>query len=185
VRHSTSQSASRATRKSLARKSALLVWLLPPVLCGLLIASHWLKPVVQVSAASASEASSKMPAKFAPAKLVPTKTDGKAIPIKTVKKAPSKPMMPTWLIGMYIFILAIFVGFEVITKVPQTLHTPLMSGANAISGITVVGAIFCVRTDHVTVANILGFIALACAMMNVVGGFIVTDIMLQKFKKRS
>tara|TARA_B110000116_G_C16598295_1_gene473825 strand:- start:355 stop:621 length:267 start_codon:yes stop_codon:yes gene_type:complete len=80
-----------------------------------------------------------------------------------------------------IFILAIFVGFEIITKVPPTLHTPLMSGSNAISGIVVVGAIL--ATSNFEFNGILGFIAVIFATINVVGGFLVTDRMLKMFKK--
>jgi H+-translocating NAD(P) transhydrogenase subunit alpha len=88
------------------------------------------------------------------------------------------------LIGLYIFVLAIVVGFEILTKVPPTLHTPLMSGANAISGITIVGALQVANTGNVTMANILGCIAIAFAMFNVVGGFLVTDRMLAMFGSR-
>ncbi len=88
------------------------------------------------------------------------------------------------LIGIYVFVLAGFVGFEMITKVPPTLHTPLMSGANAISGITVVGAVAAATTTDVTVANILGFFAIVTATINVIGGFLVTDRMLRMFSKR-
>lgn len=85
------------------------------------------------------------------------------------------------LVSLYVFVLAIFVGFELINKVPPTLHTPLMSGANAISGITVVGALAAAHTGNVTMSNVLGFIAIACATLNVVGGFLVTDRMLRMF----
>jgi NAD(P) transhydrogenase subunit alpha len=88
------------------------------------------------------------------------------------------------MIGLYVFVLAIFVGFELITKVPPTLHTPLMSGANAISGITIVGALYCARQSEPNVANILGLLAVAFAMVNVVGGFLVTDRMLKMFGKK-
>ncbi|MGB3050913.1 MAG: NAD(P) transhydrogenase subunit alpha [Polyangiales bacterium] len=88
------------------------------------------------------------------------------------------------LIGIYVFVLAGFVGFEMITKVPPTLHTPLMSGANAISGITVVGAIAAATTGAPTVANILGALAIITATINVVGGFLVTDRMLRMFGKK-
>ena len=89
-----------------------------------------------------------------------------------------------FLISLYVFVLAIFVGFEVITKVPPTLHTPLMSGANAISGITIVGALYCARFAEPTTANIIGLLAVAFAMINVVGGFVVTDRMLKMFRKK-
>ena len=81
-----------------------------------------------------------------------------------------------------IFILAVFVGFEIITKVPPTLHTPLMSGSNAISGIAIIGAILATTLDG-SIGTWLGFIAVVFAMVNVVGGFLVTDRMLKMFKR--
>jgi H+-translocating NAD(P) transhydrogenase subunit alpha len=86
-------------------------------------------------------------------------------------------------ISVYIFVLAIFVGFEVITKVPPLLHTPLMSGSNAISGITIVGALISAGSGHSLLAQILGLLAVITATINVVGGFMVTDRMLEMFKK--
>lgn len=86
--------------------------------------------------------------------------------------------------SLTVFSLAVFVGFEVINKVPPTLHTPLMSGSNAISGITVVGAILAAGQRDVGLASILGAIAVALANINVVGGFLVTHRMLKMFKKR-
>jgi NAD(P) transhydrogenase subunit alpha len=83
-----------------------------------------------------------------------------------------------------IFVLAIFVGFEVITKVPPTLHTPLMSGSNAISGITLIGALLSAGSQHTTLTTILGFSAVMFATVNVVGGFLVTNRMLQMFRKK-
>ncbi|MEK7486636.1 MAG: NAD(P) transhydrogenase subunit alpha [Planctomycetota bacterium] len=85
---------------------------------------------------------------------------------------------------LVVFVLAIFIGFEVIAKVPPTLHTPLMSGTNAISGITIVGALICARHSSMTLANILGAIAVMLAMINVVGGYVVTDRMLKMFSKK-
>jgi NAD(P) transhydrogenase subunit alpha len=82
-----------------------------------------------------------------------------------------------------IFVLAIFVGFEVITKVPPILHTPLMSGSNAISGITIIGALVAVASGSGLPATILGTAALAFATINVIGGFLVTHRMLRKFRK--
>jgi len=82
-----------------------------------------------------------------------------------------------------VFILAIFVGFEIITKVPPTLHTPLMSGSNAISGIAVVGAIIAAKIGGDT-GTWFGFIAVIFATINVVGGFMVTDRMLKMFKRK-
>ena len=89
----------------------------------------------------------------------------------------------TLLIALFIFILALFIGFEVITKVPPTLHTPLMSGANAISGIALVGALVVAGPLGVTASTILGLIAVILATVNVVGGFMVTDRMLRMFRK--
>jgi NAD(P) transhydrogenase subunit alpha len=92
-------------------------------------------------------------------------------------------MTESLLISIYIFILAIFVGFEVITKVPPLLHTPLMSGANAISGITLVGALISAGAGHGGLGVLLGLLAVILATINVVGGFTVTDRMLEMFKK--
>ena len=83
-----------------------------------------------------------------------------------------------------IFTLSIFIGFEIITKVPPTLHTPLMSGSNAISGITIVGAILAVRAGSGWLGAVLGFVAIVLAMINVVGGFMVTHRMLAMFRKK-
>ena len=84
-----------------------------------------------------------------------------------------------------ILVLAIFLGFEVISKVPTLLHTPLMSGTNAIHGIVIVGAILIAgRPDADTLTRVIGFIAVALGAANVVGGFVVTDRMLEMFKKR-
>lgn len=92
-------------------------------------------------------------------------------------------MMELFLISLYIFVLAIFVGFEVITKVPPLLHTPLMSGSNAISGITLVGGLISAGAGNSQLAKILGMMAVITAAINVVGGFMVTDRMLEMFKK--
>ncbi len=83
-----------------------------------------------------------------------------------------------------IFVLAMIVGFEVITKVPPTLHTPLMSGSNAISGITIVGALIAAGAGESRTSTILGFIALVFATINVVGGFLVSHRMLVMFRKK-
>ena len=92
-------------------------------------------------------------------------------------------MSDAFIAGIVVFVLASFVGFEVIRRVPPTLHTPLMSGANAISGITIVGAVIAAATSDGWVAGVLGFLAVMFAMINVVGGFLVTDRMLEMFKK--
>lgn len=85
----------------------------------------------------------------------------------------------------FIFVLAAFLGLELISKVPSQLHTPLMSGSNAISGITIVGALLAIRADEQgTMGMILGVVALVFATINVVGGYVVTDRMLQMFKKK-
>ncbi|MBU85792.1 MULTISPECIES: NAD(P) transhydrogenase subunit alpha [unclassified Alcanivorax] len=83
-----------------------------------------------------------------------------------------------------LFVLAIFLGVELITKVPPTLHTPLMSGSNAISGITIVGALIAAGSDSSMLINVLGFIAVVLATINVIGGFMVTNRMLAMFKRK-
>ena len=88
------------------------------------------------------------------------------------------------MIGLYVFVLATLTGRELITKVPPTLHTPLMSGANAISGIAIVGAIVVTARADGTMQTVLGVAAIAMATINVIGGFLVTDRMLSMFRKR-
>ena len=85
---------------------------------------------------------------------------------------------------LFVFVLAGFVGYFVITKVPPLLHTPLMSATNAISGISLVGSIVLAGSNHGTVATVLGVIAVTAATINVVGGFLITDRMLKMFKQR-
>ncbi|GAC1684478.1 MAG: NAD(P) transhydrogenase subunit alpha [Gemmatimonadaceae bacterium] len=92
-------------------------------------------------------------------------------------------MSANFVIELYVFILAGFVGFQVITRVPPLLHTPLMSATNAISGISLVGSIVAAGGRYGTVATTLGFIAVVCAMTNVVGGFLITDRMLRMFHR--
>ena len=92
--------------------------------------------------------------------------------------------MSPLMIGLYVFVLATLAGREVITKVPPTLHTPLMSGANAISGISIVGALVATAHAEGTLRTVLGILAIAMATVNVVGGFMVTDRMLGMFRKR-
>lgn len=92
--------------------------------------------------------------------------------------------MESLVAALTIFVLAIFVGFEIITKVPPTLHTPLMSGSNAISGVTLIGALLSTGTQHSTLTAILGLIAVIFATINVVGGFLVTHRMLEMFRKK-
>ena len=92
--------------------------------------------------------------------------------------------MSVVVIGVTVFVLAAFVGFELISNVPPTLHTPLMSGANAISGITIIGAIAAAGLGATPLAQLLGFLAVVTATVNVVGGFLVTDRTLEMFKSR-
>ena len=92
--------------------------------------------------------------------------------------------MEVFVVTLTIFVLAIFIGFEVITKVPPTLHTPLMSGANAISGITLIGAILSAGSEHSAVTSYLGLAAVVFVTINVVGGFLVTNRMLKMFQRR-
>jgi NAD(P) transhydrogenase subunit alpha len=88
------------------------------------------------------------------------------------------------LFALFIFMLAAFLGFELISKVPPTLHTPLMSGSNAISGITLIGALIAAGSEETPLAIILATLAVALAMINVVGGFLVTDRMLKMFRRK-
>jgi len=93
--------------------------------------------------------------------------------------------MDAFVVAITIFVLAMFVGFEIITKVPPTLHTPLMSGSNAISGITIIGALLLAgRIGNPSLAKIMAAVAVAFATINVVGGFLVTHRMLEMFKKK-
>jgi NAD(P) transhydrogenase subunit alpha len=85
-------------------------------------------------------------------------------------------------IAVSLFVLALLLGHELITKVPPTLHTPLMSGSNAISGVTLIGAVIAAGSDYSALATGLGFFAVCCATTNVVGGFLVTHRMLSKFR---
>jgi H+-translocating NAD(P) transhydrogenase subunit alpha len=92
-------------------------------------------------------------------------------------------MTESMMIGIVVFTLATFLGYELIQRVPPTLHTPLMSGANAVSGITVVGALVIAGSGYGWISSVIGFLAIVFAMMNVVGGYAVTDRMLQMFRK--
>ncbi len=95
-------------------------------------------------------------------------------------------MDPQTLIFLFfIFVLSIFLGVELISKVPSTLHTPLMSGSNAISGITLIGALVSAGTPHNQISTLLGTLAVVFATINVIGGYLVTDRMLAMFKKKA
>ncbi len=88
-----------------------------------------------------------------------------------------------FMVALWIFVLSVFLGVELINKVPPTLHTPLMSGSNAISGIAVIGALLVAGTRDGGIPHWLGMLAVVLAMVNVVGGFLVTDRMLQMFRR--
>ncbi|MDP9001632.1 MAG: NAD(P) transhydrogenase subunit alpha [Myxococcota bacterium] len=92
-------------------------------------------------------------------------------------------MTAEWVFNLYVFVLATFVGYQVISRVPPLLHTPLMSGTNAISGISLVASLLAAGSNH-QLSQILGFIAVTCATINVVGGFLITDRMLRMFKRK-
>ena len=92
-------------------------------------------------------------------------------------------MSATFVIELYVFVLAGFVGYQVITRVPPLLHTPLMSATNAISGISLVGSLVAAGSRQGTVSTVLGVIAVASATINVVGGFLITDRMLKMFHR--
>ena len=91
-------------------------------------------------------------------------------------------MVESLIAGIIVFVLATFLGAELIGRVPPTLHTPLMSGSNAVSGITVVGALIVAGGGFGWISSVFGFVAIVCAMMNVVGGYAVTDRMLAMFR---
>lgn len=93
-------------------------------------------------------------------------------------------MLAALINSIVIFTLATFLGVALINRVPSTLHTPLMSGANAISGITIVGALIVAGGGHGWISQVLGFLAVVLAMINVAGGYLVTDRMLQMFKRK-
>jgi NAD(P) transhydrogenase subunit alpha len=90
----------------------------------------------------------------------------------------------TLISALYVFALAAFLGYLVISRVPPLLHTPLMSATNAISGISLVGSIVIAGSGHSVVATVLGFVAVVCSTTNVVGGFVITDRMLRMFKRK-
>ena len=92
--------------------------------------------------------------------------------------------MEIFVAALTVFVLAVFLGFEIITKIPPTLHTPLMSGSNAISGITLIGAVLSAGTQFTVLTTVLGVAAVVFATINVVGGFLVTHRMLDMFKRR-
>ncbi|HLK36439.1 MAG TPA: NAD(P) transhydrogenase subunit alpha [Polyangiaceae bacterium] len=92
-------------------------------------------------------------------------------------------MNTEWVFNLYVFVLATFVGYQVISRVPPLLHTPLMSGTNAISGISLVASLIAAGSSHF-LSQVLGFVAVTCASINVVGGFLITDRMLRMFRRK-
>jgi NAD(P) transhydrogenase subunit alpha len=90
----------------------------------------------------------------------------------------------TFITNLTLFVLSAFVGYEIITKIPTNLHTPLMSGANAISGITLLGSVVVAGSGSTTLATALGFVAVVMATINVVGGYLVSHFMLEQFSQR-
>ncbi|MFH1746018.1 MAG: NAD(P) transhydrogenase subunit alpha [Planctomycetota bacterium] len=105
--------------------------------------------------------------------------------IEVVAQAePASSVLGPLAVHLVVFLLAILLGFEVISKVPATLHTPLMSGSNAISGITIVGALLIAGGDFGRISTVFGFLAMVFATVNVVGGFLVTDRMLAMFSRK-
>jgi NAD(P) transhydrogenase subunit alpha len=92
-------------------------------------------------------------------------------------------MSGEWLFNLYVFVLATFVGYQVISRVPALLHTPLMSGTNAISGISLVASLIAAGSNH-RLSQLLGCVAVTCATINVVGGFLITDRMLRMFRRK-
>jgi len=129
--------------------------------------------IVQADNSSGSESGDEAKSSF-------TQPETKTIPIPAHSSSRSLVLVAS----LTVFVLSVFVGFEIIAKVPPTLHTPLMSGSNAISGITVVGAIIAAGYKETGVGSLLGVVAIVLAMINVAGGFLVTHRMLLMFKKR-
>lgn len=113
-----------------------------------------------------------------------TTTDLQKVVQQLLPQIEAERVGPPFVLLITIFVLAVFVGVEIITKIPPTLHTPLMSGSNAISGITVLGAIFASGNNSGTLATLMGVVAIILATINVVGGFVVTHRMLAMFKSR-
>jgi NAD(P) transhydrogenase subunit alpha len=114
----------------------------------------------------------------------PTETTSSTVDVQATNATSGGTRNPALIASVTIFVLAIFVGFELITKVPPTLHTPLMSGSNAISGITLVGALLAAGAGQLDLAAGVGMLAVVLATINAVGGFMVTDRMLAMFQKK-
>src|SRR5690242_16038647 len=116
----------------------------------------------------------------------PTRRGGIAIVYVARKRHQKQKNMSadTLITALYVFALAAFLGYQVISRVPPLLHTPLMSATNAISGISLVGSLVTAGANYNTVSTILGFVAVVCSTTNVVGGFVITDRMLKMFKRK-
>ena len=157
--------------------TGLLVWAPWFLVIGLVVAAESTPSDVNSPSDDASKTESESPVD--PAQ--PATTEG-----ETTQKNESTKSTPMILLisALTILILAIFVGFEVISKVPTMLHTPLMSGSNAISGITIVGAILVIGSGTSIIGSLLGTLAVVLAMTNVTGGFMVTHRMLSMFQKK-
>lgn len=167
--------------------------LLAMLIGGLLFAQDDDKAKADKPSPSDEKAATETPAEKEPAPREVATPKAKPLPATAVMehKPNADAAQANWtrvIASLTVFVLAVFVGFEVITKVPPTLHTPLMSGSNAISGITVVGAILtagaATATSGALFGETLGMVAAVLAMINVVGGFMVTHRMLLMFKKR-
>ena len=168
-------------RPAVNRLLALLLLSVTFVLgCG---SAEVAQPIEDASLTAAAPAEETAPVVDAAGETATVPGEGAAVPTKPAA-APQVGMSRTdaLLAAITIFMLAIFVGFELITKVPPTLHTPLMSGSNAISGITLVGALLMAGNNQSGWAAFFGMLAVAMATVNVVGGFMVTDRMLSMFR---
>ena len=165
--------------------TVLFVWAPWFVLIGLAVAADpetdsGTSSPNQRAAASTTEATQQTDVRSPSARELPTTTTGQT----QAAASKTQPASELLIASLAILVLAVFVGFEVISKVPPMLHTPLMSGSNAISGITVVGALFVTASGSSTFASVLGMLAVILAMTNVTGGFLVTHRMLSMFQKK-
>jgi NAD(P) transhydrogenase subunit alpha len=167
-------------------KSSTLLISLPLLAIFTLLTIAWSQALAQKLPDSPSDGSTPgvQQTNSAPEKTPPKKDPEDAEQKKPVATGSGAKMGVDMMTSLTVFVLAIFVGFEVVTKVPPTLHTPLMSGSNAISGITVVGAVIVAGSATGGVSSFLGFLAVLLATINVVGGFLVTHRMLAMFQKR-
>ncbi len=151
---------------------------------GLAWAEDAAKPAAQPEPTTVKSLQKQLLEENAPAEPKAKSAETAAAPSEAAAGSEADGLSPSVIaLLLFIFVLAIFIGFEIITKVPPTLHTPLMSGSNAISGITIVGALL-VAGDGQGVSAFIGFLAVVLATINAVGGFLVTHRMLAMFQKR-